>query len=225
MEGYFQADRGSCTTMQNGHAAMPPIELNRPELARQFADQMEQVLGDDSEPDPLFFVESWTIGVPAAVQNLQLRRQRQQDYQHQSHVFNRFHDLRTRSFMQERGMDTEFLSSFGTTGTADSYISGLPPQSHEMPAATAQSGVSQDGDAVFEECDCIQEPTRPLTLQGARRLLAVTTTSTREQIRAAYRRMASSYHPDRLVSGTETERQLGTDRMAAINEAYRLLST
>jgi hypothetical protein len=225
MEGYFQADRGSCTTMQNGHAAMPPIELNRPELARQFADQMEQVLGDDSEPDPLFFVESWTIGVPAAVQNLQLRRQRQQDQQRQSHVFNRFHNLRTLSFIQERGIDTEFLSSFGATGTADSYVAGLPPQSDEMPAVTAQSRLSQESGAVFEEFDRIKEATSPLTLQGARRLLAVTTTSTREQIRAAYRRMASSYHPDRLVSGTETERQLGTDRMAAINEAYRLLST
>src|ERR1035437_4388555 len=110
MEGYFQADRGACTTMQNGHAAMPPIELDRPELAGQFANQMEQVLGGDSEPDPLFFVESWTIGVPAAVQNLQLRRRRQQDHQRQSHLLNRFQSLRTLSFIQERGIDTANLS-------------------------------------------------------------------------------------------------------------------
>ncbi len=225
MEGYFQADRGSCTTMQNGHATMPPIELDRPELAGQLANQMEQVLGGDSEPDTLFFVESWTIGVPAAVQNLQLRRQRQQDHQRQNNGFNRFHTLRTLSFIQERGIDTEFLSSFGASGAADAYFPALPPQPREMPAATAQSRVSQESGAVFEEFDSINEATRPLTLQGARRLLAVTTTSTRGQIRAAYRRMASSYHPDRLVSGTEAERQLGTDRMAAINEAYRLLST
>jgi DnaJ-domain-containing protein 1 len=93
-----------------------------------------------------------------------------------------------------------------------------------MPAETVQSRVSQESGAFVDEGDSIQKVTRPLTLEGARQLLAVASTSTREQIKTAYRRMASRYHPDRLVSGTEKERQLGTDRMAAINEAYRLLS-
>lgn len=219
MEGYFQADRGPCSTMQTGHEAMPQFARNQSEHAGQFETRMEQFLGNDSEPDTLFFVESWTIGVPASVQNFQQRQQWQKDRERRSRSVDRLHNLRTLSFLQERGIDAEFLSPFGAAGIADAYVSGLPPQSREMPAATAQSRVSQESGAVFEECDTVH----PMTLQGARRLLGVASTSTREQIRAAYRKMASRYHPDRLGSRSEKERQLGTDRMAAINEAYRLL--
>jgi DnaJ-domain-containing protein 1 len=63
----------------------------------------------------------------------------------------------------------------------------------------------------------------PLTLDAARRLLGVTAASTRDEIKAAYRQMASLYHPDHLARRGDRDRQLATDRMAAINEAYRLL--
>jgi DnaJ-class molecular chaperone len=56
--------------------------------------------------------------------------------------------------------------------------------------------------------------------QRARLLLGVAATSTREQIKAAYRRMASQCHPDRL---REELRRQATDQMAEINEAYSLL--
>ena len=222
MEGYFQAVRGSRTTRQTGQEAMPSFEPNEPGRAGQSDARTEQFLADDSEPDPQFFVESWTIGVNIAVQNLQQRRQRQQDLKRQDPINARFHHLRTLSFMQERGIDATIRTSFSAAAIADSCVSDMPPQSHELPA---QSSASHATNAVFEQCDSFQEVTRPLTPQGARRLLAVTTTSTREQIRAAYREMATRHHPDRLVFGTERERQLGTDRMAAINDAYRLLST
>ena len=65
----------------------------------------------------------------------------------------------------------------------------------------------------------------PMTLEAACQVLRVNISNSREQIRAAYRHMASLYHPDRLANGTEEERQQGTDRMAAINEAYHLLSS
>jgi DnaJ-class molecular chaperone len=65
----------------------------------------------------------------------------------------------------------------------------------------------------------------PLTLESARRLLGVGATSTQEQIRVAYRQMASRYHPDRLAQGAPSEQKLASDRMASINEAYHLLRT
>jgi hypothetical protein len=63
----------------------------------------------------------------------------------------------------------------------------------------------------------------PLTLESARRLLGVAATSTREQIRVAYRKMASRYHPDRLARATAREQRLAGDRMARINAAHQLL--
>jgi molecular chaperone DnaJ len=62
-----------------------------------------------------------------------------------------------------------------------------------------------------------------MTQDRARQLLGVTSASTGKQIKAAYRRMVSQWHPDRLELPTEEARQFATARMAAINEAYHLL--
>jgi DnaJ-class molecular chaperone len=62
-----------------------------------------------------------------------------------------------------------------------------------------------------------------MTPRRACRLLGVSANSSGEQIKAAYRRMASQWHPDRLARGSEHERQMATEQMAAINEAYSLL--
>jgi curved DNA-binding protein CbpA len=64
-----------------------------------------------------------------------------------------------------------------------------------------------------------------MTQQSARELLGVNENCTRAQIKAAYRRMASQWHPDRLECTTEQVRRLATAQMAAINEAYHLLSS
>jgi DnaJ-domain-containing protein 1 len=65
--------------------------------------------------------------------------------------------------------------------------------------------------------------TGPVTLEGARALLGVTAGSTRDQIKAAYRQLAGRHHPDRHAAQGDGERRVATERMAAINEAYRLL--
>jgi curved DNA-binding protein CbpA len=45
----------------------------------------------------------------------------------------------------------------------------------------------------------------------------------REQLRSAYRRMVTQWHPDRLEGSSEEELNFATERMAEINLAYRLL--
>lgn len=75
-----------------------------------------------------------------------------------------------------------------------------------------------DGQAVDEV-----EALRPLTVESARRVLGVAAASTREQIRAAYRKLANRYHPDRMVRAGVREQKLASAHMASINEAYRLL--
>lgn len=59
--------------------------------------------------------------------------------------------------------------------------------------------------------------------QRACELLSVSKYSTELQIKAAYRRMAGQWHPDRLERGSEEVREFATKQMAAINEAYRYL--
>jgi curved DNA-binding protein CbpA len=64
-----------------------------------------------------------------------------------------------------------------------------------------------------------------MTPRHACRLLGVAANSTHDQLKSAYRRMVSQWHPDRLGPATDDARQRATDQMAAINEAYRLLRT
>jgi DnaJ-domain-containing protein 1 len=211
--------------MQESYEDLPVSGSNRPEQAWQFVNQMEQVLGEGSEPDPMFFVESWTIGVPAAVENFMQRRPGQRNLQGRNSAFDRFGNLETLSFVQESESDGDFLTSARVAAIADSYIASWPQQFAEEAAATAYGQPSPAREAFADERASGQESGRPMTLEGACRLLRVSISNSHEQIRAAYRHMASLYHPDRVANGTEEERQLGTDRMAAINEAYRLLSS
>ena len=37
-----------------------------PNQSSRFADNMQQLLGEDFDPDALFLEESWTLGIPAA---------------------------------------------------------------------------------------------------------------------------------------------------------------
>lgn len=56
-------------------------------------------------------------------------------------------------------------------------------------------------------------------MQKSFELLGVETGATREEIRAAYRRLARRWHPDRFAFGPE--RDWANEKMAAINAAYR----
>ncbi len=95
------------------------------------------------------------------------------------------------------------------------------PEMHAASGSETRAG-SRHGSELGEET-CRPLPNQPLTLERALQLLGVSASSTREQIRAAYRRMAGLYHPDRMHHSSETERRAATERMISINEAYRLL--
>lgn len=138
--------------------------------AGHFADEEQPQEG--SQPDTLFFVESWTMGLPAAIDSLRRRRQHAERVWQPREV--KGNDiLGNLMFMQDTEPDREHVS--------------------------------------------------PMSVQSASRLLGISTHSTREQKRAAYRQMASRYHPDRFGARTEAERRTATSRMAAINEAYSVL--
>lgn len=195
MEDGFQVDRGPCSTLREGYEANSAIETFGSKPAWNFVLQMEQVLGEGSEPDPLFFVESWTIGLSAAAESFQQRSRRQQEDPRRCREFQDLDSFRPYPFADQSEPDAAaFFSSRAVySSIADSSFAGWPP-------------------------------TQPLTVEDACRILGVELTSVKWQVRAAYRHMANRYHPDHIDPQSKAERQLATERMAAINEAYRLLS-
>ena len=96
---------------------------------------------------------------------------------------------------------------------------GINPSTSSQPAsATAHTAFPSHGE-VFNTL----EPGQPLTLQSACQVLGVAATSSRDQIKTAYRQLVRRYHPDQLEHSSEHERRIATDRMSSINQAYHLL--
>jgi len=168
----------------------------------RFADQLHGILGDDSDLDPVFLEESWTLGVPAAMHRRQERRQSQAERERQGRDFRELNSLGTLTFVD-----------------AGEWLGGLPH-------FTAQMASTRETHTPETHCTASTQPIEPAQLSpehSACRLLGVTPASTRDQLRAAYRRMVVAWHPDRVERGSETLRRQATERMAAINEAYHLL--
>ena len=102
MKGQFDVDRGSGSTTHESHDAIPAIEPNQPGNRWEFVNDVQGLLGDNADPDPLFFVESWTQGTPAAVKNWQKRRQQQNSSERQLRVLPEFDSLGIQSAARQR---------------------------------------------------------------------------------------------------------------------------
>jgi DnaJ-domain-containing protein 1 len=226
LERSFQAECEAWATAPGGDPAAGATEWNELEGTRPFVAQVEGVLGEASEPDPLFFVESWTVGVAAAKESFLHRRQQKNrepgGYAYRAlDSFMPFFSAEEYLYGREQVRDAEAPGSSSAALTAEyagSWPAPLRDEAVGVAGGVGQNPGSQLGAAFGEEYE-----SGPLTLQGACRLLGVAASSTREQIKAAYRRMASRYHPDRLERRSEQERQSATERMVSINEAYHLL--
>jgi DnaJ-domain-containing protein 1 len=172
---------------------------------------MAEILGEGAEPDPLFFVESWTVGVEAAAESFQARHQAEPHQAFDSSTFRTF-DFAVPLLVEEMG--TRDARAFFCVGFSAAFknaygISGSAASKHCAPPQAPFAA---------------HTPGRPLTLEDACRMLGVADTGTRTQIKTAYRQLVRRYHPDRLPHSSEQERRIATDRMISINEAYHLLS-
>lgn len=202
MDPFWLIDEALLSGVREAQPRAASPQPSRADAGAPFLTQIEQVLGVEAEPDPEFFVDSWTVGVAAASENF-LRRQELKSREHQIPAWSTF---------------SSFTPWF-VTNVAASAETAWPLREQRSMADLRWFGDGDDDDqhAVDEVM------VGSLTLESARRLLGVAATSTREQIRAAYRKMASRYHPDRMARGVAHEQKLASDRMASINEAYRLL--
>jgi hypothetical protein len=210
----------------------------------RLANDIQQLFGEDFDPDPLFLEESWTLGVNAAAENLYRRRQNQADREHQSRAFRELDNLGSLFFIENYESAAESLLADRAETIASRYAStwatiaapvGDTQQSWSpadwapndritqswIPQGRIPQGVAQQNAA--QEAEFFAEPWDNMTVAQAHHLLGTTTASTREQVRSAYRRMVSEWHPDRLQDASEAARERATRRMTAINEAHRLL--
>ncbi len=178
-------------------------------LGRRLATtQVEEVLGEEALPDSEFFIDSWTMGIAAASENFLHRQEQLKTREHEMSAWNTF----------------SFTPWF-VAGAEASVASAWPFRE----AAAGQyplPDLRRVGAEIEDDWHAADEVEMhfPLTRESACRVLSVAETSTQQQIRAAYRKMASRYHPDRLAHGDAREQRLASDRMASINEAYRMLS-
>jgi DnaJ-domain-containing protein 1 len=174
----------------------------------RFLSGFEELLGDDSEPDPQFFVECWTLGVPEAIGNLQFR-------------------LRVQADRDEENMETGLLEELFTSVLPRPGVWHFDfsersefARNVAMPRSTTD-GRGEDGFA--EKCAGSGNAAYPMTLERARQLLGVSVASTSMQIKAAFRQKVREWHPDRLSDQNKVARQFANEKMTEINEAYRLL--
>lgn len=169
--------------------------------------EIEQILGENSAPDADFLTDSWTVGVAAAAENFQRRQAASKRREPEMPIWNTF----------------SFTPLF--------FTQVEPPVTAAWPPREINSGNNSPVDRPqivdpivnYRQRTVEIDTVRPLTHESACQALGVETTSTRQQIRAAYRKMASRHHPDRLAQGGAPEQKRASDRMAYLNDAYRIL--
>jgi DnaJ-domain-containing protein 1 len=221
MKSQFHVDCGPGSTTHESHEAIPAIEANRQGNTWEFVSGLQRLLGDDAEPDPLFFVESWTVGVPVAVENWQKRRQVQKGHERQHRVFSECGSLGVQSIARQSELGASLALLSGADAKTARYNVGWSQHSFEK--SPSQFKASQEWKPFAEVADGGRAAIHPMSKLRAFELLEVNPASTRRQIKAAYRRMVNQIHPDRLEHRTEGVRRLANDQMAEINEAYHLL--
>jgi DnaJ-domain-containing protein 1 len=216
MESKFDVEAGSWHAMQETYEHSPAVDSPGSGQAWQLVSDFQELIGDNCEPDPLFFVECWELGASAAAESLRQRRLEQNDRQCRTSWLSEFDILGTQFFfVHESERQSDQLSSCRNFEWTS--------QSHDGSAAQTQATAPREWETIADEREWSHETVLPMTLDRAYQLLGLTTSSTQGQVKAAYRRMVSKWHPDLVEGRTERLRQLATAKMAAINEAYHLL--
>lgn len=199
----------------------PPASANSsawtsPENQPALLDLMQDLLGTQAQPDPLFFVETWTLGVEAATESFRARQPITPAQDDSAPSACRPFDFTVPLIFVYDQSDfpsppAGFSAAWKVAYGDDAHHVALPSSTHLK---------TPPNEVPF----CTPAPNQPLTCEEACRMLGVAPTSTRQQIKTAYRQLAWRYHPDRLASSSEQEQRVATDRMTALNRAYRLLN-
>ncbi len=181
-------------------APTDPSGRSKPVSRISFLEQIEGILGPECSPDAAFFIDSWIAGLSVARDNLK-RRESERD---------------TRSVSELTAASEMTSVSIEWTKMALAHVGTLAiVASDDMSELHANERCL----SIWGQCEMV----RPLTRELAFRALGVLPTSTPQEIKAAYRRLAGLYHPDRTGGDESLEKGLAADHMAYLNDAYRLL--
>jgi DnaJ-domain-containing protein 1 len=224
MVGSSFNDRDFCQTMQSQCKTTPELDPSRLRHTWPLGEEIQNLMGDEATPDPLFFEESWTLGLPTALKNQQMRRAKS-DFQRRAQ--SDLDSVRTLFFMQQREW---FENSVASTDCDADFApvairsdAEWAQQSEQGPAAHLHEQPAPEWSRFSQEREYCPATTDPMTLADARRLLGVTASSPRNQIKAAYRLLVCQWHPDHLQYHGEEVRRIATDQMTEINQAYHML--
>jgi DnaJ-domain-containing protein 1 len=188
----------------------------------RFVESIQKCFGDDFDPDAVFLEESWKVSIPAAAESLHSRRQNRSHRERQSRDFRELGSLGSLFVMENYDCAAESLLADRASRIAREYA---PVCMGGHVATTAASIGDLHESWISANAEHPTEPWDEMTVKRAHTLLATTNACTIEQIRSAYRRKVSEWHPDRLQHASDRARECATQQMAAINEAYRLLRT
>ena len=221
MIGQSYEERGFWETVLQSTADLEP---NHTEHAWALAEEIQRLMGDDAQPDSLFFEESWRHGTPTAVENLRRRRRQQTGSATGSYSFQQFDNYGAQSYMQQRELYADLFPPAKVGAAAAKPAAEWLEWRGEEPAARTEN-VAGDWEQFAAERDSQRTASDeiPMTLHIACRLLGVEADSSWAQIKKAYWRMAGQWHPDRLQQSSEEMRQFANEQMIAINQAYCLL--
>jgi hypothetical protein len=196
-----------------------------PIRASRYTYEIEQLLGDDLDLDPLFLEESWTQGVPAALESLRRRRQWHVERERQTREFRELQSLGSLAYIEMMGCATESLLADRAAKIAGSYDPAWvqAENTEASPRATPQGWNPSRMEAIEQAERFTNAGDGTMTMVRARQMLGVAASSSREQIRSAYRKLVRECHPDQLQLAPSEIREQATRQMAELNEAYRML--
>jgi hypothetical protein len=92
-----------------------------------------------------------------------------------------------------------------------------PPRSDES------TGTGRTSDSSERKRNSFRTPPRQESLKSPYEVLGITATTSKEEIRIAYRKMASLYHPDKVAHLAPEFREMADRKMKEINTAYGTL--
>lgn len=221
MNDEWYADDSSDSTADLFCGREPAEALLGSASPSRLASQIRELLGEDGELEASFLEECWASGL--SVTSGRGGRKRDQDAENVGDVT--FAELSTvGSFFSSQARLMDDRPAYACPASSmDSYTAAWLRDPLEAFASRTEDQAPVHDSAGYKTRAYDTGTLGPMTYQRACELLSVSDDSTGTQIRAAYRRLVSEWHPDRLQQSGERVRAFATKQMAAINEAYHLL--
>ena len=223
VQGQFHSGSSSDALSHEGYGVAPTRRSAASQYHWPLAREIQQWLGEDSQLDPLFFEEIWTLGMPAAVENRRLRYMRRTEQEAQRITFRELDNFGILSFVQTSDCPADFVPRGHAATIARCYDACWQQASPDETTSRIQDQPPPCSDASPDNTNSSQPVLHPATHVAARQLLGVTINSSEEQIKAAYRQRVRQWHPDLLQHRSDEVRRFANQQMAAINQAYCML--